>query len=92
MACWNAYGVRGRKQNGIDICLLTETHLSSCDVFRLANYICQSNDPLTEGGGTAILVCRGIDHHALPVQDLQHTEATAIQVMLASKPLKILAV
>jgi hypothetical protein len=35
LACWNADGVRGRKlelerflgQHGVDICLLTETHL-----------------------------------------------------------------
>jgi hypothetical protein len=29
-------------------------------------------------------------HHALPVQGLQHLEATAIQVMLATKLVKIL--
>ena len=45
LACWNADGVRGRKQElyhflvqrGIDICLLAETHLRSGEVFRLAN-------------------------------------------------------
>jgi exonuclease III len=72
---WNADDVRSRKQkldhflgqHGIDICLLTETHLRSKEVFRLANYVCHLNDRLTEGGGTAILVWRGIVHHALPV-------------------------
>jgi exonuclease III len=63
LACWNADGVRGRKlelehflsQHGVDICLLTETHLRERDVFRLANYVCHRTDRLTEGGGTAIL-------------------------------------
>jgi endonuclease/exonuclease/phosphatase family metal-dependent hydrolase len=100
LARWNADGIRGRKQeldhflgqHGIDICLLNETHLRSHDVFRMANYVCHRNDRRTEGGGTAILVRRGIDHHAIPVQGLQYLEATAIQVTLANKPVKILAV
>jgi hypothetical protein len=100
LACWNANGVRGRKQeldhflgqHGIDICLLTETHLRSGEVFRLANYVCHRNDRLTQGGGTAILVRRGIDHHAVPIQGLQHLEATAIQGKLVNKLVKILAV
>jgi hypothetical protein len=79
-------------QHGIDIYLSTETHLRSGEVFRMANYVCHRNDRLTERCGIAILVRHGIDHHALPVQDLQHLEATAIQVMWASKPVKILAV
>ena len=43
------------------------------------------------GGGTAILVRRGIVHHSVPVPGLTHLEATAIQVTLAGKMLKILA-
>jgi len=75
----------------IDICLLTETHLRSGVVFRMANYVCHRNDRLTEGGGTAILVPRGIVHHAVPIPGLAHLEATAIQVTLASKPVTIVA-
>jgi len=99
LACWNADAGRGKKQEldyflgqyGIGICLLTETHLRSGVVFRMANYVCHRNDRLTEGGGTAILVRRGIGHHAVPVPGLAHLEATAIQVTLASKPVKIVA-
>jgi hypothetical protein len=98
LVCWNADDVCDKKeldhflaQHGINICLLTEKHLRSGEVFRLANYVCHHNDRLSEGGGTAILVSRGIDHHTVPVQGLQHVEATAIQVMLAGKPVKILA-
>jgi hypothetical protein len=58
----------------------------------MPNYVCNRNDRVTEGGGTAILVRRGIDHHAVPVEGLKHLEATAIQIMLANKPAKILAV
>jgi hypothetical protein len=98
LACWNTYSVRGRKQeldyyvgqHGIDICVLIETQLRSGDVFRMANYICHRNDRLT-GDETATLIRHGIDHHAVPVQDLEHLEVTAIRVMLASKPVKIKA-
>jgi len=44
------------------------------------------------GGGTAILVRRGIVHHSVPVQGLTHLEATDIQVIMAGRPVKILAV
>jgi hypothetical protein len=63
---------------------LTETHLGTGVVFR--------TDRLTERGGTAILLRRGTDHHAVPVQGLQHLEATAIWYTLVGKPVKILAV
>jgi hypothetical protein len=56
----------------------------------LANYVCHRNDPLTEGGGTAVLVWRVIVHHAVPVQGLQHLEATAIQAMLAEEVIQFL--
>jgi endonuclease/exonuclease/phosphatase family metal-dependent hydrolase len=99
-AFWIADGVWGRKQeldhffgqHGIDICLLTENHLRSGVVFRMANYFCHRTDQLTQGGGTAILARRCIDHHAVPVQGLRHLEETAIQVMMGSKPVRILAV
>ena len=38
------------------------------------------------------MVRRGVDHYAVPVQGLKHLEATTIQVTLASKSVKILAV
>ena len=99
LPCWNDDGVRGSKQqldhflgqHGIDTCLLIETDLRSGEVFQLVNYVCYRNDRLTEGCGPAILVRRGIDHHAVPVQRLPHLDATAIQVTFASKPAKILA-
>jgi hypothetical protein len=69
--------------------LLTETHHRTVEAFRIAN--CHCTNRLSEGGGTVILVRRGIGHYAVPAQDLKHLEDTAIQVMLASKPVTILA-
>ena len=57
----------------------------------MANYVCNRTNRLTEGGEAAILVGRVKDHYAVPVQGLKHLEATAIQVMVASKTVKILA-
>jgi endonuclease/exonuclease/phosphatase family metal-dependent hydrolase len=98
LACWNADGVRGGRlelehfigHHGVDICLLGDTHLSPEQAFRLANYVCHRTDRNAQGGGTAILVRRGIDHHAVP--GLRHVKATAIKITLAGRPVKILAV
>jgi hypothetical protein len=91
LACWITDGVCGRKleldhflwQHGIGICFLPKTHLRSGEAFRLGNYICHLTDRLTEGGGTAIL--------ALPVQGRKHGKATAIQVIMTNKSVKIMA-
>jgi hypothetical protein len=84
LGCWNADGVRGRKleleqflsEHGVDICLLNETHLVAVRDLRFANYVCHRKDRPTPGGGTAILVHKGIDHYAVPVSGLQFLEAT----------------
>ena len=101
LACWNADGVRGRKldlehflsQHSVDICLLSVTFLNSAQTFRLANDVCHRTDRPTAGGGTAILVRRGITHHSVPVPvpGLTQLEATAIHIMLAGRPVKVLA-
>jgi len=88
LTCWNVDGVRGRKlelehflsQHVVDICLLIETFLNPGQGFHLANYVCHRTDRPSTGGGTAILVRRGIVHHSVPVPGLTHLEATAIQV------------
>ena len=99
LACWNADGVRGRKlelehflsQHGVEISLLSETFLNPEKTFRLDNYVCHRTDRPTLGGGTAILVRRGIVHHSVPVPGLTHLEATAIQVTLAGRPVVVIA-
>ena len=99
LACWNADGVRGRKlelehflsQHGVDICLLSETFLNPGEAFRLINYVCYRTDRPTAGVGTAILFRRGISHHTVPVPGLTQLVATAIQIMLAGRQVKVLA-
>ena len=99
LAWGNADGMRGRNlelehfisQNGVDICLLSETFLKHDQAFRLANYVCHRIDRPTAGGGTTILVRRGIVHHSVRVPGLTHLEATAVQVTLAGRPAKVLA-
>ena len=78
-------------QHGVDICLLSETFLNPGQPFRLANYVCHRTDRPTLGGGTAILVRRGIVHHSVPVPGLTHLETTAIQVTLAGTAVTVLA-
>jgi len=69
----------------------SETFLNPGEAFPLANYVCERTDRMTAGGGTAILVRRGIVHHSVPLPGLTHLEATAIRVILADKPVIILS-
>ena len=70
----------------MDICLFRETFFNPDRAFRLANYVCHRTAKPTVGGGTAILVRRGIVHHSVPVPGLNHLEAIVIQVTFAEKP------
>jgi hypothetical protein len=98
LACSNADGVRDRQleleqflgQHGVDICLLSETFLNSGHAFRLANYVCHLRHT-DRGAGTAIVVRLVIVHHSVPLPGLTHLGATAVQVTLAARPVKILA-
>jgi hypothetical protein len=57
----------------------------------LANYVCHRTESSTAGFGTAILVLRGIVHHSGPILGLTHFQATAIQVTMTGKRVRILA-
>ena len=76
-------------QHGVNICPLSGTFLNPGQAFRPAINVRHSTGRLAAGGGTVILVRRGIVHYPVPFAGLNHLEATAIQVMLAGKPLKI---
>jgi endonuclease/exonuclease/phosphatase family metal-dependent hydrolase len=92
-------GVRGRKlelerflsEHSVVVCLLNETLLESGKALRFAKYVCHRTDRPTLGGGTAILVRRDIDHYAVPASGLQHLEATAIHLVLGTRPVKLVA-
>ena len=100
LACWNADGGRGRKlelehflsQHVVDICLLSETFLNSGQAFRFSNYVSHRTDRPTAGGSTAILVRRRIPHHSVPGPELTQLQATAVQIIMAGRPVKVLAV
>lgn len=79
-------------QLGVDICLLKGIHLGAIQDFRFANDIRLRTNLSTMGGGTRIRDCRGTHHHVVPVADLRYLEATAIEMKLAERPVKILAV
>jgi hypothetical protein len=49
-------------------------------------------DRQARGGGTAVLVRRDTEQYAVTISGLQHLEATAIHLVLASRPVKIVAV
>ena len=97
LACWNADGLRGRKlelehflsQHDVD--MSRETFLNPERAFRIANYVCHRTDRPTDGCGTAILVRRGITNHSSTVPGLTQLEVTAIQIVLAGRPVKVLA-
>jgi hypothetical protein len=99
LACSNTDSVRGRKleleqffsDHGVDICFLNETYLKPGRALSFANYVCHRTDRPTPGRGTAILVQKGIDHYAVPVLGLQYLEATAIHLVLATRPVKIVS-
>jgi hypothetical protein len=98
LACWNADGVRGRKlelkrflsERGVDICLLNETHLQLGKGLRFANYVCHRTDRPNLAGVTATIARKGIAY-AVPVSGLQHLETTAINLQLATRPVKLVA-
>ena len=98
-ACRNTERLQGRKVEleqirnpyCVYIGFLSETFLNPGQAVQLVNYVCRRTDRLIAGCGTAVLVRSGIVHKSVPVPDRTHLEATAIQVILAGKPEKILA-
>jgi exonuclease III len=97
LVCWNADGVRGRNldlehflnQHGVDICLLSETFLNRGQAFRLTNYAYHRTEN-NSGGGTAILVRRGI----VPLSALSGSdpfEGYCHSSLTRRKPVKTLA-
>jgi hypothetical protein len=71
--------------------LLSEAFFDPIQAFRLVDYVCHRTGRLNAAGRTSILVHLDIVYHSVHIQALTQKEATAIQVMLAGKPVKILA-
>jgi hypothetical protein len=70
---------------------LLVTILNTGQALRLANYVYHRRDRPTAWGGTATLVHRDLVHHSVSVPGLTHVEASAVEVTLAGRPVKILA-
>ena len=78
LVSWNKDGVRGKKlklehslsQHRVDICLLNETFLNPGKPSGLPIISATAQTDQQPGGGTAILVRRGVTHHPVPVPGL----------------------
>ena len=66
------------------------TLLKPGQTFRLANYVCHRTDRLT-AGGYSHPGPPSYSPHSVPVPNRTHLEATAIQVILAGRPVNIIA-
>jgi hypothetical protein len=96
LALWD---IHGRKleleeflsEHGIDICLLNEMYPQSDQAVRFGNYVHHRMDRSTRGEGKTILVRRGINCYSVPVWGRQHLEATAIHLILVTRPVKLVA-
>jgi hypothetical protein len=78
-------------ENAVDICLLNETHLVAQRALTFANYICHRTNRSPPGGDRVILIHKGIDKCAVPVSELQYLEATAVHLVLATRPVNHLS-
>lgn len=95
---WNANSVRGKKaelsqfiiDHGCDVCLLSETFLKPHLKFKLANLSTYRIDRDTHGGGVAILVRRGIEHHEIVLPALTSLEALGVVVQTGVGPLRVI--
>jgi hypothetical protein len=76
-------------QQGVDIFLLSETFHNPGQAFWLCQFCLPPHRQTDSMGGTAILIRIDIVHHSVPVPGLTQLEATAIQVTLAVKPVRI---
>lgn len=101
VAFWNANGLFHKRlelqefaeRHGVDAILVNETHLRAAVDPKIANYILYRSDRQDRrGGGTAIYVKRTVEHHAVNVGELEHAEATAIEIVAGFGTIRLVAV
>ena len=102
---WNANGgIKGKTPEllhllqtyKIQVALINETHLHPNIKWAVPGYTVIRTDrpnstPLCHGGGTAVLLKIGIQHHQVPMELTEKLEATAVQLMTSGKPLRVIA-
>lgn len=88
-------------RHNISVMMLGETWLNPHLSFNIPGYICYRSDrtaqaanttAATQGGGTAILIRRNINHYVSVLPQLQHAEATAIVVQTERGPLRLISI
>ena len=98
---WNARGISNKKTeffnyleaNNITIALVNETHLHQPMKFNCPNYYTYRSDRQDRpGGGTAILIRKGIKHSEIALPKLEHMEATAIQLHINSELITLVSI
>jgi hypothetical protein len=98
---WNARGISNKKTeffnyleaNNIAIALVNETHLHQSVEFKCPNYYTYRSDRQDRhGGGTAILIKKGIKHLEIVLPKLEHMEAMAIQLHINSELITLVSV
>lgn len=85
---WNANSIRTQadefrvflRDEAVDVCLVTETHLKPGVNVGAANYRCYRNDRETAGGGTAAYVKTSLRHYVVNLPKLETVEATGVAV------------
>ena len=87
---WNANGLRLHLQElitvlqdrRVDICLVTETHLTSRSPLRVPGYVSHRTDHPDDSahGGTAVLVRQQLSHHLLPSTCTNSLQSTSISL------------
>ncbi|KAL3267675.1 hypothetical protein HHI36_024319 [Cryptolaemus montrouzieri] len=101
LAFWNANSLINKKQeltiflegNRIDIMLINETYLKTTKDFKIRNYTVYRRDREEgKGGGTAILVKRGLEHGELPGTGTKNIEETGIKIKTKRGELKVYSV
>lgn len=102
IAHWNANGLPKHKlelekflnMNQIDIMLISETHLTGKNNFKIFGYTLYKNDhPNNKAcGGTAILIKNRIKHHPINSTQTKEIQCTTICLMEMGGPINIAAV
>lgn len=89
MAFWNANGIIPKRneleefihRQELDLIAVNETHLNPCNQLNLANFYTYRNDRDGEGGGTAIIIRRNIQHYEEgKMEGMHHLEANSIML------------
>ena len=83
---WNANSIISKKDEfvhfiktkNIGVAMISETFLNPGSKFSITNFTTYRNDRPTLGGGTAIVVKRGIEHFEAVLPTLNSIEATSM--------------